>query len=162
MNAEYIELLIRPSLYRIDDISLNDDDDYLPSELPLTIKSMAPNGIYLINDGDSFSIWIGKNVDPHIIDTFFSYNNKKNIMSLLDVNDNEYIYKLHCILQYLQSVNYRHQTIKIILESERDKNEEFRTVFLIRDRTKSIMSYHEFLHFIHEQTILKKCDLSQY
>ena len=158
LNDNNIELLIRPSLYKIDEIldldeiTLN-DDYYLPKETPLTLKSLSSNGIYLLDNGQSFIIRIGKNVNINNIKKFFVENKKNNKYILInDINSNKYIYKLYNILQYLQSINYRYQSVEIIFETEIQENKKFSTIYLIRDRTDSVMSYQEFFTFLAKQT----------
>jgi len=164
INQSNIELLIRPSLYRIDDIMRLDEDTlndeyYLPSESPLTSKSLSSDGLYLLNNGQSFILYIGKDAHSNVIDTFLQKNFHQNgkqksasFLSLRSSEDNQYIAKLNDILQYLQSINYRHQSIDIISEAQKERKLEFDTIYLIRDRTESVMSYDEFFAFIYKQT----------
>merc|ERR1712173_306666 len=75
INAGNIELLIRPSLYRIDDIVGLDEDTlndeyYLPTESPLTAKSLCSDGLYVLDNGQSFIFYIGKQAQSQITDTF--------------------------------------------------------------------------------------------
>merc|ERR1712228_35026 len=162
INHNHIELLIRPSLYRIDDIlrldeeTLN-DEYYLPSESPLTCASLSSNGLYLLDNGQSFILYIGKNATSNITDTFLQRdNNQQNgrhsqFVSLLSSENNKFVSKLNAILQYLQSINYRHQSIDIVSEAQKERKKEFCTIYLIRDRTESVMSYDEFFGFIYQQ-----------
>ena len=164
LNHNNIELLIRPSLYKIDDLlNLDDiqlnDEYYLPKESPLTLKSLSSKAIYLLDNGQSFIIRIGKNVDLNKIKMFFQKNNGFYIL-LNDINHNKYIYKLYNILQYLQSINYRYQSINVILETQNDENNKFNTMYLIQDRTESVMSYQEFFTFLFKQTRLKRPSLT--
>ena len=164
INNNNIELLIRPSLYRIDDILSLDEDTlndeyYLPSESPLTKKSLSPNGLYLLDNGQSFILYIGKNAHSNVVNSFLQRNNYQNgkqsqssFLSLLSSEDNKYVSKLNEILQYLQSINFRHQSIEILSESQKERKDEFCTIYLIRDRTESVMSYDEFFTFIYKQT----------
>lgn len=160
LNHNNIELLIRPSLYKIDDILNLDDNElndeyYLPKETPLTLSSLSSKSIYLLDNGQSFIIRIGKNVDLNKINMFFQKNNN-NYFLINDINHNKYIYKLYNILQYLQSINYRYQSINVILETQNNQNNKFNTIYLIRDRTESVMSYQEFHTFLSKQTRPKR------
>eukprot|EP01084_Bolivina_argentea_P044981 82785_1 len=156
LSSNHIELLVRPSLYRIDDIidldadTLN-DEYYLPSESPLTLKAMAPNGLYVLDNGQNFIIRMGKNVSTEITQWFLQ-RTRDSQWQLQQRESNKYMDKLYSILEYLQSINYKNQSIQIISETQSDKNKAFCTIYLIRDRTESVMSYDEFFNFIYKQT----------
>merc|ERR1712087_964532 len=99
---------------------------------------------------------IGKNATSNITDTFLQRdNNQQNgrhqFVSLLNSENNTFVSKLNSILQYLQSINYRHQSIDIVSEAQKERKKEFCTIYLIRDRTESVMSYDEFFGFIYKQ-----------
>ena len=57
------------------------------------------------------------------------------------------LYRLWNIIEYLRSINYKYQPLQIFLENE-STNTAFEVLFLIHERTESVMNYNEFLTFI--------------
>mmetsp|Transcript_17999 Transcript_17999/g.28461 ORF Transcript_17999/g.28461 Transcript_17999/m.28461 type:complete len:831 (+) Transcript_17999:51-2543(+) len=172
MNHANIEVLIRPSLYRIDELVTLDDDTlddeyYLPTEIPLTRTALRADGMYVLDNGQCFVVRIGQKVALNVIQTFFvkqttqkqtgrgtgGSGSSGGALSLnADMNHNRYLHKLHAILQYLQSINYRHQCMDILYQTQSDKEKAFCSLYLIRDRSESVMTYDEFLTFIYKNT----------
>merc|ERR1712228_176049 len=151
VNANYIEQLIRPSLYRMDNImNLDDDalnDEYwIPSLLTLSQTSIASDGIYLVNNGQALIIYIGRNVQEDVFDTFLQITDEYGTISLMDAEQNKYAFKFQSILQYLQTINYKNHSIRIISETESEiLTQAFYQMFLIRDKTNSVMNLRQFL-----------------
>jgi len=161
-NSAGLEQMIRPSLQRMDelltlDTATLDDEYYSPPELPLSRKSMTSDGLYLLNDGRQFVLWVGKELSDDAFDTFFCGSREvPKLRCVGDGDDNCFLHKLHSLLEYAQSVNARHQSLRVVRESDDERQREFSVMHLIRDKTNSVMAYHEFLGFIHRQTASKR------
>jgi len=157
MSVANIELLVRPSMYRIDEILDLDadtlaDEYYLPQESPLTVSAMSAEGIYLVDNGQTFVVRIGKDADAERTQTLIEKGTHATggRLSLRGAEDNDFSAKLSDIVEYLQSTNYRFRCTQIGAAS--DKDMEFQTLYMVRDRTDSVMSYSEFFQFIAKQT----------
>merc|ERR1712113_504667 len=125
------------------------DEFYLMDEMPLTAKSVTADGVFLLDNGQTFFVITGDAVPQPVMDTFFDSSSG---CSLKGREENVFVEKLWLIMDYLQSVNYRHRSTEIITSRNRKKQKEFAVLYMIRDRTDSVMSYEEFHSFLAKQT----------
>jgi len=154
INPANLELLMRPPLYRVDELldvdeEMLSDEYFMLPEHPLTIKSLKADGIFLLDNGQTFFIVIGSAVDSTVRDTFIDSTAG---VKLKGREENVYVEKLWVIMDYLQSINYRYRSMEIITPRNSRKIKEFGVLYMIRDRTDSVMSYDEFFAFLSKQT----------
>merc|ERR1719216_541401 len=91
-------------------------------------------------------IFIGPSVQQDVIHAFLQQKDENGAISLMDAEQNKYAFKLQSILQYLQAINYKNHSIRIISETESEiLTKGFYQMFLIRDKTNSEMNLRQFL-----------------
>merc|ERR1712013_489520 len=96
----------------------------------------------------------GDAMSDEVFDTFFCGSRQSpELRQIGDGDENAFLLKFHALLEYAQSVNARHQSLRVVSESNDDG--QLSAMHLIRDKSDSVMAYHEFLGFIHRQTATK-------
>lgn len=163
MSVTSLDLLLRPSLMTLnvnmitnsDEIGEWKDDDtqtevYLPNECALTQHSMQDTDIHLLDNGQYIYIRIGSHMKdihpeqyPFLLQSNLSANTAKDHVFA------QFHRKLWNIIRYIRSINYRFQALRMVIQNT-ESDKIFTTLYLVRDRTDSVMNYSEFLSFLRE------------
>ncbi|EDV21562.1 uncharacterized protein TRIADDRAFT_29956, partial [Trichoplax adhaerens] len=154
-------LTIYPALYALHDLDKNEPIRTAsgivpnPPQLPLSWEKIYKNGIYLLDAGTIIFIWIGKAVDPRLLNELFD---KDNFLSLPDT----YMISLPELNNALSSsVRKFVNTLRLsrpicpplyIIREDSRFRKEFSQNF-VNDRTEATMSYFEFMVHVQKQLI---------
>ncbi len=63
-----------------------------------------------------------------------------------------YLARFWNIIDYLRTLNNRCHPVQIIIEGH-TADKAFKTLYMVRDRTESVMHYDEFLSFIYKDSL---------
>ncbi|CAB4001484.1 transport Sec24B, partial [Paramuricea clavata] len=151
-------LTIYPALYSLHDmtdegaITTKSGSVPQPPRLILSGEKLSRVGIFLMDAGQEFYIWVGKDAAHADIQCLFGVANYESIpedMGALPILDNSLSSRVRALIDYLQSERTNHANLYILRD-----NSKMRMKFitkLMNDRTESMMSYHEFLIHIQGQ-----------
>lgn len=165
---------VYPSLFSLHDMEPNagypserDTDDavddsfagrnrvLLPSALPLTIDSLSSDGIYLVDNGVEFYLWIGRETDPNYVNELFGVPSLENVDPMLNLEGggkfSERIATIISALREDESDPYSVSS-KIFVVKEGDLHAEARFFwFMVEDRASfqgGTFSYEDFMNFV--------------
>ncbi|KAJ3670278.1 hypothetical protein LUZ60_010602 [Juncus effusus] len=152
--------LIYPGLYRLDDVLIKapqkENIEEEITRLPLTVQCLDTRGIYLLNNGMNFVIWLGRMVPPDLINSIFGPNlaNFPDLSKLqLSENGSEPSKKLTKIINNLRKKNAScHQLVHVIRQGEQPREALMLLNNLIEDQLTGSPSYLDWVLQIHRQT----------
>lgn len=151
-------LSIYPKLYPIHDLS---DEGAIQTKSGLVSKppifhlsgeKLSRKGIFLMDTGFAFYIWVGRDAPIDVIQSLFAVANFGSIpdnLGSLPALENPLSERVRRFLDYLQLQRTCHANIYVIKEDSR-----MRVLFiqnLVDDRSESVMSYYEFLVHLQKQ-----------
>lgn len=108
----------------------------LPSLLNLSHERLCSEGIYLLDNGLELLMWIGRGVNPAIIQTLFDVHSLDHVdLSTLSIKaeNSDYSSRLSAILLALQCQRPRYQQLHFIREGD-GYAEAYFSRFLVEDR----------------------------
>ncbi|KAM7441154.1 Protein transport protein Sec24B [Porites harrisoni] len=151
-------LSVYPKMYPIHDLS---DEGAIQTKAGLVAKppiyhlsgeKLSRKGIFLMDTGHAFYIWVARDAPIDVVQALFNVPNFGSIpenLGSLPVLENPQSERVRTFVDYLQSQRTCHANIYILREDSR-----FRMLFLqnlVDDRSESVMSYYEFLVHLQKQ-----------
>ncbi|XP_068702636.1 protein transport protein Sec24A-like [Montipora foliosa] len=151
-------LSIYPKMYPIHDLS---DEGAVQTKSGLVAKppifhlsgeKLSRKGIFLMDTGHAFYVWVGRDAPIDVIQPLFGVANFTSIpdnLGSLPVLENPLSERVRTFIDYLQLQRTCHANIYVIREDSR-----MRMLFLqnlVDDRSESVMSYYEFLVHLQKQ-----------
>jgi len=125
----------------------------LPDMLNLTEESITQDGVFLLEDGETMQMWIGRNVDVSFLQTIFGTSdfdsldsaNAGSIEETLATRNDSLSTTIHNVIRQVRSERpVPHMQLQVIRQGE-PKERRFRAS-LIEDRTFGLQStYTEFI-----------------
>lgn len=127
----------------------------LPSALPLTIDSLASDGIYLVDNGLEFYLWVGREAHSNYVHALFGVPSLENVEPVLNLESgDEFAKRIGSIVEALRDDAADPFTVssKITVVKEGDPHMEARFFwFLVEDRASfqgGTFSYEDFMNFV--------------
>jgi len=149
---------IYPSLYRVDEVLTmepNKIDGWL-KRLPLTFQCLDTGGLYLLDDGFTFLVWLGRMLPPELVNNILgvSLANFPDLSKiLLRECDNELSRNFMKILRYLREKDPSyHQLSLVVRQGEQPRESYLLLSNLVEDQMAGTSSYVDWIQQIHRQT----------
>lgn len=150
---------IYPDLYPIHSLEEQPKIDYeklteipLPPVIQLSAERVDSNGIYLMDDSETLTIFIGHRCSDQLIQKLFGYvnvNSMPELLTTLTEVDSKQSYLLRSFISYLQHFKPYPLPIEIIKDNGPHKIRFYSR--LIEDKFESSLSYYEFLQRLSQQ-----------
>lgn len=127
----------------------------LPNVLPLTIDSLSSDGIYLVDNGVEFYLWVGREANSHYVNGLFGVHSLDNVEPVLNLDSgDEFSKRVGNIVAALRDDEADPYTVgsKITVVKEGDPHMEARFFwFMVEDRASfqgGTFSYEDFMNFV--------------
>ncbi|KAJ8589364.1 protein transporter SEC24 [Rhizopogon salebrosus TDB-379] len=122
----------------------------LPTPLPLTSERLERHGLYLIEDGQTIFLWVGRDAVPRLVMDVFNlpnYEALRGSKTTLPVLDNEFSQRVNAIVQKTREmrrgVYYPH--LYVVKEDGEPPLRLWALSCLIQDRADVLPSYQQFI-----------------
>ncbi|KAG2124450.1 Sec23/Sec24 trunk domain-containing protein [Suillus clintonianus] len=122
----------------------------LPTPLPLTSERLERHGLYLIEDGQTIFLWIGRDAVPQLVMDVFNLPNYEVLRggkTTLPVLDNDFSQRVNAIIQKTREmrrgVYYPH--LYLVKEDGEPPLRLWALSCLIQDRADVLPSYQQFI-----------------
>ncbi|KAK3143156.1 hypothetical protein QOZ80_4BG0359160 [Eleusine coracana subsp. coracana] len=149
---------IYPSLYRIDEALTMEPDrtDGSLRRLPLTMQCLDTGGMYLLDDGFNFLVWLGRMLPPEFVNNILGVS-LANFADLSKIQlrecDNEYSRKFMKTLRALREKDPSyHQLCRVVRQGEQPREGFLLLSNLVEDQMAGTSSYVDWILQIHRQT----------
>ncbi|THU44354.1 hypothetical protein C4D60_Mb02t06530 [Musa balbisiana] len=150
--------LLYPSLLRIDENLLkNQKEIQEPSkQLPLTAQSLDPKGIYILDDGFNFIIWLGRMLSSDLVNNilgveFSSFPDLSRVV--VSEHDNDISKKLLRILRTLREKDpSSYQSCHLVKQGEQPREGFMFLANLLEDQTAGSSGYVDWILQIFRQS----------
>merc|ERR1719231_2030081 len=165
MDVEESKVFIYPRMFSIHDMEAdiglpndNADDECptagpnnvrLPSILNLSYERLASDGIFLLENGHDLFMWIGRAVNPAILDTLFNTKSLEGVDAMalsIDPNNSDFSSRLSAVIDALRVDRTRYMQLHFVKEGD-GYAEAYFARYLIEDRANfsgSNLSYTEY------------------
>ncbi|XP_029283928.1 protein transport protein Sec24B isoform X2 [Cottoperca gobio] len=150
--------MVHPDLYRLDKLSdqgvlhLNDTVVPQPHLLHLSAENLSRDGVFLMDCGNVFYLWIGKNCNEMFIRDVLGCPNYASIppnMNHIPELETPLSERVRAFLDWLQD-NRAFSSMMLVVKDDASAKATF-FPYLVEDRSESGSSYHEFLEHIQQQ-----------
>lgn len=122
----------------------------LPTPLPLTSERLERHGLYLIEDGQTIFLWIGRDAVPQLVMDVFNLPNYEVLRggkTTLPVLDNDFSQRVNAIIQKTREmrrgVYYPH--LYVVKEDGEPPLRLWALSCLVQDRADVLPSYQQFI-----------------
>ena len=163
LPIKYLIRYIHPDFYSLHDmapeVGLPDSETrqlILPPKLNLSGERIVSHGLYLIDDGQTQFLWVGRDAVPQLLQDAFgvsAMNEVPNGKVELATVDSELNTKIHNIInksrERIDSITW--PTLFIIKEDGDPALRLWASTYLIEDRTDSSVGYAQFLNTLREK-----------
>ena len=161
MPMDNVMKFFYPRLYPIHDLGQiaveADGSVKLPDTLPLTLNSIKDSGIYLLDNGISAYIWIGRAISPQwLIDVFGLQNPTPQDLMNLQVGaslDNPTSKKIMAAIKKIRDDNIYYQQCYVVRQG--DPAEAMILPWLVEDKFQTMYSYTNYLGYIHKGVLTR-------
>ncbi|KAJ6794060.1 protein transport protein Sec24-like [Iris pallida] len=150
--------LLYPSLLRVDEYLTKAFDEFEASskQLALTAQSLDSTGLYIFDDGFSFTIWFGRMLPPVVLNDILgadsSFFPDVSKVALCE-HDNEASRKLTSILNKLREKDPSgYQLCNVVRQGEQARETSLLLNKLIEDQTAGTSSYLDWILQIYRQS----------
>jgi len=127
----------------------------LPNALPLTIDSLSSDGIYLVDNGVDFYLWVGRQANATYVNELFGVHSLDNVEPVLNLESGgQFAERVGSIIAALREDEADPYTVssKIFVVKEGDPHMEARFFwFMVEDRASfqgGTFSYEDFMNFV--------------
>nr|ACG47868.1 hypothetical protein [Zea mays] len=124
--------------------------------LPLTFQCLDTGGLYLLDDGFTFLVWLGRMLPPELVNNILgvSLANFPDLSKiLLRECDNELSRNFMKILRYLREKDPSyHQLSLVVRQGEQPREGYLLLSNLVEDQMAGTSSYVDWIQQIHRQT----------
>ncbi|KAK7684560.1 COPII subunit [Cerrena zonata] len=122
----------------------------MPPPLPLTSERLERHGLYLIEDGQTLFLWIGRDAVPQLVMDVFNLPNYEVLRggkTTLPVLDNPFSQRVNAIIQKTREIRrgVYHQHLYIVKEDGEPPLRLWALSCLIQDRADVLPSYQQFI-----------------
>ena len=156
MPFDNVMKFLYPRMYPLHDLNqivLGDDGSVtLPATLPLSLNSIKDNGIYLLDNGMTCYLWIGRAISPQwLIDVFGLQNPTPQDLMNVQVGtpqDNGTSKKVIGVVNELRKNNMYYQQCYVVRQG--DPQEAMILPWLVEDKFQTMYSYTNYLGYIHK------------
>ncbi|KAJ8657095.1 hypothetical protein O0I10_007175 [Lichtheimia ornata] len=159
-----LQLLIpylHPNLYGLHNMppeagEIGENGVVFPPALNLTMEKLEPHGCYLMENGQTIFIWVGRGVVPQLCVDLFdvkSYTdipNGKYTLPTLDTAINKKANTLISKTREMRRGNY-YPTVYLVKEDSDPALRMWFLAHLIEDRTENVLSYQQFLQHLKDR-----------
>eukprot|EP00042_Codosiga_hollandica_P047345 m.511602 g.511602 ORF g.511602 m.511602 type:complete len:1116 (-) comp57429_c0_seq1:250-3597(-) len=139
-----------PRLFAVHDVL--DDETGLPASMRPSYERLRDTGAYLLDDGASLFLWLGKNINPQWLFSVLGASNFQTIdphISRLPVNQNGLSARVRSIVDAV--TNDRNQELKLTVIKQKDPIESLFMRYLVEDKMQENPSYVDYLCLIHRE-----------
>jgi protein transport protein SEC24 len=159
MPFENVMKFLYPRMYPLHDLNqivVNEKDGSvtLPATLPLTLNSIKENGIYLLDNGLTCYLWIGRGISPQWLVDVFGLSQNPNPQELMSLQvgaapqDNNTSRKVLAVVNSLRENNIYHQHCHVVRQG--DPQEAMILPWLVEDKYQTMYSYTNYLGYLHK------------
>lgn len=132
----------------------------LPGALPLTIDSLSSDGIYLVDNGIEFYLWVGRQSNSTLVNAIFGVPSLENVEPVLNLESGEqFSTRVGNIISALRDDAMDPYTVssKITVVKEGDQHLEPRFFwFMVEDSAPfqgGTFSYEDFMNFVQNPNV---------
>ncbi|KAL0437431.1 UNVERIFIED_CONTAM: protein transport protein Sec24-like [Sesamum radiatum] len=150
--------LLYPNLVRVDNSVVNlspqtDESDIIRKRLPLTADTLDTRGLYILDDGFRFIIWLGRSISPDIVRNLVGEDFTGDYSKVsLSAQDNEISRKLMKILnKFRESDPSYYQLCHFVRQAEQPREGFFLLGNLVDDQNGGASSYSDWILQLHRQ-----------
>ncbi|XP_066348082.1 LOW QUALITY PROTEIN: protein transport protein SEC24 A-like [Miscanthus floridulus] len=149
---------IYPSLYRVDEVLTMEPNkiDASLKRLPLTFQCLDTGGLYLLDDGFTFLVWLGRMLPPELVNNILG-------LSLANFPDLSKIQLRECdnglsrnFMKILRTLREKdpsyHQLCRVVRQGEQPREGYLLLSNLVEDQMAGTSSYVDWILQIHRQT----------
>lgn len=166
---------IYPKMYSLhdmpDDAGLADEqsgETVLPPPINLTSACLAPYGLYLIDDGQTQFLWVGRDAVPQLLEDVFGLPDKSHLKvgkQTVPVLENDFNERVRAVIE--RSRDHRGKGVGSIIVPHlyvvREDGEPgmrlWATTMLVEDRADQGVSLKQWLGMMGEKVSLSRCSM---
>ncbi|RLM66248.1 hypothetical protein C2845_PM16G01150 [Panicum miliaceum] len=149
---------VYPSLYRVDEVLTMEPNkvDTSLKRLPLTMQCLHTGGLYLLDDGFSFIVWLGRMLPPELVSNILGVS-LANFPDLSKIQlrecDNEFSRNFMKILKNPREKDPSYQQLcRVVRQGEQPREGFLMLSNLVEDQMAATSSYVDWILQIHRQT----------
>ncbi|WOL13216.1 protein transport protein Sec24-like [Canna indica] len=150
--------LLYPCLFRIDEKLLKDPEEFQEpfNQLPLTTHSLDPKGIYILDDGFNFIMWLGRMLSSDLVNNLLgveltSFPDLSRVV--LSEHDNDISKRLTRILKELREKDpSAYQSCRLVRQGEQPRELSMFLANLVEDQTAGFSGYVDWIVQIYRQS----------
>ncbi|THU63035.1 hypothetical protein C4D60_Mb01t11480 [Musa balbisiana] len=150
--------LIYPGLFRIDESLLKDfkDGQEPLRQLPLSVQSLDPKGVYVLDDGFNFIIWLGRMLSSDLLNNIVgvelaSFPDLSRVV--LCQHDNEISKRLMRVLKELRARDpSSYQSCRLVRQGEQPRELSLFLTNLVEDQTAGSSGYVDWILQVFRQS----------
>ncbi|KAG2570522.1 hypothetical protein PVAP13_7KG050718 [Panicum virgatum] len=149
---------VYPSLYRLDEVLTMEPNkiDTSLKRLPLTMQCLHTGGLYLLDDGFNFIVWLGRMLPPELVSNILGIS-LANFPDLSKIQlrecDNEFSRNFMKILKNLREKDPSCQQLcRVVRQGEQPREGFLMLSNLVEDQMAATSSYVDWIQQIHRQT----------
>ncbi|KAM0865788.1 hypothetical protein ACQ4PT_043047 [Festuca glaucescens] len=149
---------IYPSLYRLDEVLTVEPEriDGSLRRVPLTLQCLDTAGLYLLDDGFTFLVWLGRTLQPELANNILgvSLGNFPDLSKIqLRECDNSYSRNFMAVLRTLREKDSScFQLPRVVRQGEQPREGFLLLSNLVEDQMAGTSSYMDWILQIHRQT----------
>ncbi|KAF6998290.1 hypothetical protein CFC21_014419 [Triticum aestivum] len=149
---------IYPSLYRLDEVLTVEPDmiDGALKRLPLTLQCLDTAGLYLLDDGFTFLVWLGRMLQPELMNDILgvSLSNFPDLSKIqLRECDNNHSRNFMAVQRALRERDSScYQLPRVVRQGEQPREGFLLLSNLVEDQMAGTSSYMDWILQIHRQT----------
>lgn len=163
MPIKYLIKYLHPDFFSLfdmpDEAGLPNEETgeiVLPPKLNLTGERLVPHGLYLIDDGQTMFVWVGRDVVPQLCLDAFGVDSLASVPSgkvEFPESDSQLNERIRAIIAKLREKKdaITWPSLFIIKEDGDPSLRLWASTFLIEDRADDILSYYQFLTSIRDK-----------
>ncbi|PPQ86617.1 hypothetical protein CVT25_006801 [Psilocybe cyanescens] len=144
-----------PSFYSLHNMppeagTIGEDGVILPPLLPLTSERLERHGLFLIEDGQTIFLWVGRDAVPQLVQDVFdlpSYDVLRGGKTTLRTLENPFSQRINAIVQKIRESRrgVYHPHLYIVKEDGEPPLRLWALSMLIQDRADMLPSYQQFI-----------------
>ncbi|KAI3856673.1 hypothetical protein MKX03_026798 [Papaver bracteatum] len=143
--------LVYPRMMSIHDLLSKEGDGSSIDTIPLSSEHISDDGVYLLENGEDGLFFVGKTVDPDILQKLFAVSSVDELPTqfVLEQHDNELSKKLNNMVNEIR--RQRCSYLRLRLCKKGDPSGMLFFSYMVEDKSPGILSYVEFLVHVHRQ-----------
>lgn len=157
LPVPYLIKYLYPDLYSLHDMSdeagLPNEETgeiVLPQKVNLTGERIASHGLYLIHDGQTMFLWIGRDAVPQLILDAFGLDSKDKLptgKAEIPETDTPLNLRIRAIISKIREKkdNITWPSLFIVREEGEPSLRHWASTFFVEDKTDQSLTYYQFL-----------------